>query len=168
MPKVSGSWPRALRVGDHARQRPRRHHRIGDVAVGRGRDRGIERGRHGDGVAVHAERERRDDRHLDVAEAEARGDRDRRDQVRGVEQADVELVAHVRPGHLAHQLDVETFGRGEALVDRDDQRGRVAERDEADAQALVAHLNSSAAVMTDCATSAIFLFSFIAVLRSSA
>ena len=32
----------------------------------------------------------------------------------------------------------------------------------------VAHLNSSAAVMTDCATSAIFLFSFIAVLRSSA
>ena len=44
----------------------------------------------------------------------------------------------------------------------------VAERNEADAQMLVAHLNSSAAVITDCATSAIFLFSFIAVLRSSA
>ena len=55
----------------------------------------------------------------------------------------------------------------EALVDRDEQRGRVGERDEADAQPF-GHLNSSAAVMTDCATSAIFLFSFIAVLRSSA
>ena len=168
MPKVSGSSPRALRFADHAGERARRHHRIGDVAVGRGGKRCIERRRDRDGVAVHAEPERRHDRHLDVAEAEARGDRDRRDQMRGVEQADVELVAHVRPRHFAHQLDVEAFGRGEALVDRDDQRGRVAERDEADAQALVAHLNSSAAVMTDCAISAIFLFSFIAVLRSSA
>ena len=42
------------------------------------------------------------------------------------------------------------------------------QRNEADAQLLAAHLNSSAAVITDCATSAIFLFSFIAVLRSSA
>ena len=48
------------------------------------------------------------------------------------------------------------------------QRSRVAQRNEADPQTLVAHLNSSAAVITDCATSAIFLFSFIAVLRSSA
>ena len=67
-------------------------------------------------------------------EPEARGDRDRRDQMRGVEQADVELVAHVRPRHFAHQFDVEPFRGGEALVDRDDQRGRVAERNEADAQ----------------------------------
>ena len=88
--------------------------------------------------------------------------------MRGVEQADVELVAHVRPGDFAHQLDIQAFGCGEALVDCDDQRGRVHERDEADAQPLVAHLNSSDAVMTDCAISAIFLFSFIAVLRSSA
>ena len=57
--------------------------------------------------------------------------------------------------------------RAEALVHRDQQRGRVGERNEADAQP-VGHLNSSAAVITDCATSAIFLFSFIAVLRSSA
>ncbi len=86
-----------------------------------------------------------------------------------VEQADIELVADVRPRHLANQIDVEAFGRGEALVDRDDQRGRVAQRDEADAQTLVGgHLNNSAAVITACATSAIFLFSFIAVLRSSA
>ena len=61
------------------------------------------------------------------------------------------------------------FGGGKALVDRDEQRRRVGERDEADAQLVsCAHLNSSAAVITDCATSAIFLFSFIAVLRSSA
>ena len=157
-----------LAGGDDLGERARRHHRIGDASFGGGCDRGVERGRHRDGVAVHAERERRDDRHLDVAEAEARGDRHRRDQVRGVEQADVELVAHVRPRHLAHEIDVEAFGRGEALVDRDDQRGRVAKRNEADAQALIAHLNSSAAVITDCAISAIFLFSFMAVLRSRA
>ncbi len=47
-------------------------------------------------------------------------------------------------------------------------RGGVRQRNEADAQPIAAHLNSSAAVITDCATSAIFLFSFIAVLRSSA
>jgi hypothetical protein len=98
-------------------------------------------------------------------EAQARRDRDRRDQMRCVEQSDVELVADVRPRHFAHQFDIESFGRRKALVHRDQQRGRVGERDESDAQS---HLNSSAAVMTDCATSAIFLFSFIAVLRKSA
>ena len=96
----------------------------------------------------------------------------------GVEYSDVELVAHVRPRHLADEIDVEAFRGGEALVDCDDQRGRVAERNEPDAQAVVsqmlvgetvfAHLNNSAAVITDCATSTIFLFSFIAVLRSMA
>ena len=126
----------------------------------RRRNRRMQRRRHRDGIAVHAEPERRDDRHLDVAEPEARRDRDGRDQMCGVEQPDIELVAHVRPRHLAHQLDVEALGRAEPLVDRDQQRGRVRERDESDAQP-VAHLNSSAAVMTDCATSAIFLFSFI-------
>ena len=90
--------------------------------------------------------------------------------MRGVEQADVELVAHVRPRHFAHQLDVEAFLGGEALVDRDEQRGRVASgmKPMRNRAPLVAHLNISAAVITDCAISAIFLFSFIAVLRSSA
>jgi hypothetical protein len=91
----------------------------------------------------------------------------------GVEHADVELVAHVRPRHFADEIDIESFGGGEALVDRHDQRGGVAQRNETDAQAvvrqmIVAHLNSSAAVITDCATSAIFLFSSMAVLRSIA
>ena len=46
-------------------------------------------------------------------------------------------------------------------------RARILGRNEADPQLGVAHLNSSAAMITDWATSAIFLFSFIAVLRSS-
>ena len=83
----------------------------------------------------------------------------------GIEQPDVELVAHVRPRDLAHEFDVEAFRRGKALVDRDQQRGGVGERDEPDPQP-VAHLSNSAAVTTDCAISAIFLFSFMAVLRS--
>ncbi len=87
--------------------------------------------------------------------------------MRGVEVADIELVAHVRPRDFAHQLDFEAFRRRKALVHRDQQRDGVAKRNEADAQS-VGHLNSSAAVITDCATSAIFLFSFIAVLRNSA
>ena len=136
MPKVSGSSPLRLALRDDAGERPRRHQRIGDVAVGRGRERGMQGGRHRDGVAVHPERERGDDRHLDVAEAQARGDRHRRQQMGGIEDADIELVAHVRPGDLAHQLDIEPFGCGEAAVDRHDQGGRVAERDEADAQPL--------------------------------
>ena len=93
---------------------------------------------------------------------------DRRQQMRGVEQADIELVADVRPRDLAHQLDRQAFLGGKALVDGDDQRRRVGERDEADAQTVLGHFNSSAAVTTDCATSAIFLLSFIAVLRNSA
>jgi hypothetical protein len=52
--------------------------------------------------------------------------------VRGIEQADVELVAHVRPGHFANKLDVEPFGGGEAFVDRDNQGRSVGEWDESD------------------------------------
>ena len=47
-------------------------------------------------------------------------------------------------------------------------RGGVDQRDIADAKPTRVHLNNSAAVSTDCAISAIFLFSFMAVLRSSA
>ena len=133
MPKVSGRDRGAC--GSHnARERARRHQRVGQVSFGGCCDRGVERRRHGDGVAVHAERERRDDRHLDVAQAQPRRDRHRRDQMRGVEHADVELVAHVRPRHFANEIDIEPFRGGKALVDRDDQRGRVAERNKADAR----------------------------------
>ena len=66
------------------------------------------------------------------------------------------------------ELDVEAFRGREALVDRDQQCGRVAQRNEPDPQPCLGHLNSSAAVTTDWATSAILRFSFMAVLRSSA
>ena len=87
--------------------------------------------------------------------------------MRRIEQADVELVAHVRPRHLADERHVEAFRGGEAAFHGDDQGSRVDERDKTDAQSR-AHLNNSAAVTTDWAMSTIFLFSFMAVLRSSA
>ena len=102
-----------------------------------------------------------------MTEPEAGSDGDRRQQMGGIEQADIELVAHVRPGDFAHQLDVEALGGGEALVDRDNERARIDQRDETDAQPGAAHFNISAAVMTDCAISTIFFFSRIAVLRIS-
>jgi hypothetical protein len=103
-----------------------------------------------------------------MADAEARGDGERRQQMRGVEQSDIELIADVRPRHFAHQFDRQPFFRGKALVHRDDQSRRVDQWNETNAQAIFDHFKSSAAVTTDCATSAIFLFSFIAVLRSKA
>ncbi len=64
---------------------------------------------------------------------------------------------------------VKPFGGGKAAIDRDDQGRRVHERNDSRCVSFdLAHFNSSAAVSTDCAISTIFLFSFIAVLRSSA
>ena len=156
-----------LARGDHLGEPPRGTHGVGEVAAGGVGECGIEGGRDRDGIAVEAEIERGDDRHLDVAEAERGRDRDRRQKVGGVEQADIELVAHVGPRHFADQLDVEPFGGAKALVDGDDQGRGVGEGNEAEAQALV-HLNISAAVMIDWAISEIFFFSFMAVLRISA
>ncbi len=73
---------------------------------------------------------------LTCAEPEARGDGHRRQQMRGIEQADIELVADIRPRHFAHQRHVQPFGRGEALVDGDDQGGGVRQRNEADPEAV--------------------------------
>ena len=87
--------------------------------------------------------------------------------MRGVEQADVELVADIRPRHFPHQRDVEPFGRGKPLVDGDDQRGGIDQRNETDVKRLTGHFSSSAAVTIDCAISPIFFFSRIAVDRSS-
>ena len=86
----------------------------------------------------------------------------------GVKQTDVELVAHVGPGNFPNELNIEPFIRAEILVDRDQQCGRIAERNETNAQAFATHRSRSAAVMIDWAISTIFLFSFIAVLRISA
>ena len=86
--------------------------------------------------------------------------------MRGVEQADIELVADVRPRHFPHEVDFESLLRGKSLVDGDDQGGGIDQRDETDLQRS-AHFSSSDAVRIDCAISPIFFFSRIAVERSS-
>ena len=102
-----------------------------------------------------------------MAEAKARRDRDRCEQMRGIEQADIELVAHIRPRHFPDQLDIEAFRFRKSLVHRDDERSRVGEGNEPDPQFALAHLSISEAVMIDCAMSTIFFFSRIAVERIS-
>ena len=166
MPKVSGSAPLLRRAATTRASAVAVAIGSKRIAVDLRHDRGMQRRRNGDRVAVEAEIERRHDRHLDVAEPEARGDRDRRQQMRGVEQADIELVADVRPRHFAHQGDVEPFGRGKTLIDGDDQRRGVDQRNEADVKRC-AHFSNSDAVRIDCAISPIFFFSRIAVERSS-
>ena len=86
--------------------------------------------------------------------------------MRGVEQADIELVADVRPRHFPHQRDVEAFGGGKPLVDGHDQGGGVYQRNEPDAKRC-RHFSNSDAVRIDCAISPIFFFSRIAVERIS-
>jgi len=86
--------------------------------------------------------------------------------MRRVEQADMELVADVRPRHLFHEVDFEPLLRRKSPVDGDDQGGGVNQRDKADLQRC-AHFNSSDAVRIDCAISPIFFFSRIAVERIS-
>ena len=153
--------------GHHPRQRFRGHHRIGRIAVGLAHDGRIQRGRHRDGVAVQTEIKGRNDGYLDLRQAERRCDGDRRQQMGCIEQADIELVADVRPRHLAHQCHVEAFGSREAFFDGDNQRGGVNQRDETDRERCICHFNNSAAVTMDWAISPIFFFSRIAVERIS-
>jgi hypothetical protein len=134
MPKVSGSSPLALRLRDDAGKRARRHHGIDDAAIGRGGDRGVKRGRYRDGIAVHPSPNGATIGTLTWPMPRLDAIATGADQVRGIEQADIELVAHVRPRHFAHELDSQALGGGEALVDRDDQRRRIGKRDEPDPQ----------------------------------
>ena len=158
--------PRFAPLGNHTRQRFRGDERIEAVAIDLLHQRGMKRRRDRDRIAVDAEIEGRRDRHLDVTEPERGRNRDRREQMRGVEQADIELVADVGPGDLADQFDLEPFGRGKSLVDGNDQRCGVDQRNESDAE-VSGHFNISDAVMIDWAISPIFFFSRIAVERSS-
>ena len=130
MPNVSGCWPARLRAATTRASAAAETLRIGDIAVRLAFQRRMQRVGDGDGVAVEAEIERRQDRHAHVAEAQAGGDRQRGQQMRGVELADVEPIAHIRPGHFPHQFDIEAFLGREALVDRDDQGGRIRKRNE--------------------------------------
>src|SRR5579864_1041389 len=85
--------------------------------------------------------------------------------MRRVEQADIELVADVRPRHLANELHVKPFGLHETLFDGDDDRSRIDQGDEADLERRC-HFSSSEAVRIDWAISPIFFFSRMAVDRS--
>jgi len=84
--------------------------------------------------------------------------------MRGIQQADIQLVADIRPRHFPHQVDVEPLGGGKALVDSNDQRRGVDQRNEADMKRCH-HFKSSDAVRIDCAISPIFFFARIAVER---
>src|SRR6202011_2778691 len=101
-----------------------------------------------------------------VTDAEAESEGDGGQKMRGVEQADIELVADIGPRHFPHKVDFEPLLCGKSLVDRDDEGGGVNQRDETDLQRS-AHFNISEAVRIDCAISPIFFFSRIAVERSS-
>src|SRR5258708_27341435 len=101
-----------------------------------------------------------------MSEPEAGGDRDRSQKMGSVEQADVELVADVRPRHFPYQGDVEPLRRGKSLVDGDDQRRGVDQRNESYAKRM-GHFSNSDAVRIDWAISPIFFFSRMAVERSS-
>jgi len=50
-----------------------------------------------------------------MADAKARGDRDRRQQMGGIEQTDIELVANIRPRDFPNQRDVKAFCGGNPL-----------------------------------------------------
>ncbi len=101
-----------------------------------------------------------------MRQPEARGDRNRRQQVSGIEQPDIELVADVRPRDFSDQGDVEPFVSRKSLVGGDDQRRGIDQRDESDAERC-GHFRISDAVRIDCAISPIFFFSRIAVERIS-
>src|SRR6266436_8845122 len=125
----------------------------------------MQRRRDRDRLAVEAEIEGSCDRHLDVSESEAGRNRYGCQEVRGVEQADIELVADIRPRHFPHQRDLKPFRRGKSLVDGHDQRRGITQRNETYAKRY-SHFSISDAVRIDCAISPIFFFSRIAVERS--
>ncbi len=75
-----------------------------------------------------------------------------------------ELVADIGPGGVSHEFNLDAPRGGEMLGFRHVEQRRVGQRHISDAQTF-RHRNSSAAVMMERATSAIFLFSFIATWR---
>ncbi len=56
--------------------------------------------------------------------------RHRPEHVSRIEMPDDQPIADVRPRRLAHELDVEALGRGEALLHRRDDRRAVEQRNE--------------------------------------
>ena len=159
---------------DHPQQRLRGRQRVQRITIHVGHDRRMKRRRNGDRVAVQSEIERRHDRDFYVAEAEARSDCDRRQQMRGVEQSEIQLVAYIRPRDFTNQRNVQPLFTRKPLADGHQQGGCIDKRNKPDPQRrqraalrVVRHFSISDAVMIDCAISAIFFFSRIAVERIS-
>ena len=84
--------------------------------------------------------------------------------MRNVENAGAQLLTDVRPGHFADKLDFQAFLFGETEIGCN-QQGRGVDKRYEPGGHFIRHRKSSAAVTTDWAISAIFFFSFIAVLR---
>ncbi|MGC2224189.1 MAG: hypothetical protein WA624_18505 [Methylocella sp.] len=120
-----------------------------------------------DGVAVKREGHRRHQRRLDLTNPERDRNGGRRQHVRRIEMAGHELVADIGPGGVSHEFNLDAPRRGEVLGFRHMEQCRVGQRHISDPQAFC-HRNNSAAVMMERATSAIFLFSFIATWRMRA
>jgi hypothetical protein len=74
------------------------------------------------------------------------------------------LVADIGPGGVSYEFNLDAPRGGEMLGVRHVEQRRVGQRHISDAQT-IRHRNSSAAVMMERATSAIFLFSFFATWR---
>ena len=88
--------------------------------------------RQGERVAVHLQGHGVDHRHADAVDAQRQRERQRRQDVRGVELAQRQLVAHVGPRHFAADLDFESLALiGAQLLGQHDRRA-VDDRDEPD------------------------------------
>ncbi len=114
--------------------------------------------------AVEPERHRCHKRGLELSDPERHRDGGRRQHVCRIEMAGHELVADIGPRGISHEFNLDAPRGGEMLGFRHVEQRRVGQRHISDAQPF-RHRNRSAAVMMERATSAIFLFSFIATWR---
>ncbi len=80
--------------------------------------------RNRDGVAVQAQRHRRDRIDLHMPKPQAGRDSGGRQHVRGIEIAEIELVPDIGPGHLPDEFEMQAFVFGEAEFRRCHQQQR--------------------------------------------
>jgi len=85
-----------------------------------------------DAIAVGIETEGHRQRYTGIADAQAGGDGQRRQHVRGIEQAVNQLVADIRPGIFAHQFDLKAFPLGKTAFFCRDGNRRIDQGNEAD------------------------------------
>jgi hypothetical protein len=132
--QCQGRQARGLAARDQRRQRAGGDGGVGHVALGEAGELVIAAQGHGDRSAIEIERERHRHGRPHAADAERRGDGGGAEHMGRVEQADVQLVAQIRPGHLAHEFEVQPLGLREALVLRQHDQRAIDQRHEADPQ----------------------------------